>query len=38
MYRAALSEVDKSQLPERIAEAEEAVVLRGAGIVSGSRR
>jgi len=28
MYRAALSEVDKSQLRERIAEAEKAVVLR----------
>jgi len=28
MYRAALSEVDKSQLPERIAGAEKAVVLR----------
>jgi hypothetical protein len=26
MYRAALSEVDKSQLPERIAEAEKAVL------------
>ncbi len=28
MYRAALSEIDKSKLPERIAEAEKAVVLR----------
>ena len=28
MYRAALSEIDKGQLPERIAEAEKAVVLR----------
>ena len=28
LYRAALSEVDKSELPERIAEAERAVVLR----------
>ncbi len=28
LYRAALSEIDKSQLPERIAEAEKAVVLR----------
>ena len=28
LYRAALSEIDKSKLPERIAEAERAVVLR----------
>ena len=28
LYRAALYEVDKSKLPERIAEAEKAVVLR----------
>ena len=28
LYRAALSEIDKSKLPERIAEAEKAVVLR----------
>jgi hypothetical protein len=28
LYRSALSEVDKSKLPERIAEAEKAVVLR----------
>jgi hypothetical protein len=28
LYRTALSEVDKSKLPERIAEAEKAVVLR----------
>jgi hypothetical protein len=28
LYRAVLSEIDKSQLPERIAEAEKAVVLR----------
>ena len=28
LYRAALSETDKSQLPEGIAEAEKAVVLR----------
>ena len=28
LYRAALSEIDKSQLPGRIAEAENAVVLR----------
>ena len=28
LYRAALSETDKSKLPERIAEAEKAVVLR----------
>ena len=28
LYRAALSESDKSKLPERIAEAEKAVVLR----------
>ena len=28
LYRAALSEIDKSKLPDRIAEAEKAVVLR----------
>jgi hypothetical protein len=28
LYRAALSEIDKSKLPERVAEAEKAVVLR----------
>ncbi len=28
LYRAALSEIDKSKLPERIAEAEKAVALR----------
>lgn len=28
LYRAALSEIDKSKLPERIAEVEKAVVLR----------
>ncbi len=28
LYKAALSEIDKSKLPERIAEAEKAVVLR----------
>ena len=28
LYRAALSEIDNSKLPERIAEAEKAVVLR----------
>ena len=28
LYRAALYEIDKSKLPERIAEAEKAVVLR----------
>ena len=28
LYRAALSEIDRSRLPERIAEAEKAVVLR----------
>ena len=28
LYRDALSEIDKSKLPERIAEAEKAVVLR----------
>ena len=28
LYRSALSEIDKSKLPERIAEAEKAVVLR----------
>jgi hypothetical protein len=28
LYRAALSEIDQSKLPERIAEAEKAVVLR----------
>ena len=28
VYRAALSEIDKNKLPERIAEAERAVVLR----------
>jgi hypothetical protein len=28
LYRAALSEIDKNKLPERIAEAERAVVLR----------
>jgi hypothetical protein len=28
LYRAALSESDKSKLPERIAEAEKAIVLR----------
>jgi hypothetical protein len=31
LYRAALSEIDKSQLPERIAEAEKAVVCYGRG-------
>ena len=28
LYKAAISEIDKSKLPERIAEAEKAVVLR----------
>ena len=28
LYRAALSEIDKSKLPQRIADAEKAVVLR----------
>jgi hypothetical protein len=28
LYRVALSEIDKSKLPERVAEAEKAVVLR----------
>ena len=28
LYKAALSEIDESKLPERIAEAEKAVVLR----------
>ena len=37
LYRAALSEIDKSQLPERIAEAEKAVVLRAQELFSGSR-
>jgi hypothetical protein len=41
LYRAALSKIDKSKLPERIAEAERAVVLRARELfqtVSGSRR
>jgi len=37
-YRAAHFEIEESKLPARIAEAEKAVVLRGAGIVSGRRR
>ena len=41
LYSAALSKIDKSKLPERIAEAERAVVLRARELfqaVSGSRR
>ena len=38
LYRAALSEIDKSKLPERIAEAERAVVLRARELFSGRRR
>jgi hypothetical protein len=38
LYRAALFEIEESEVPARIAEAEKAVVLRGAGIVSGRRR
>jgi len=37
-YRAALSEIDKSKLSDRIAEAEEGGCAAGAGIVSGRRR
>ncbi len=38
LYRAALSEIDKSKLPERIADAERAVVLRARELFSGRRR
>jgi hypothetical protein len=37
LYRAALSKIDKSKLPEHIAEAEKAVAT-SARVVSGSRR
>ena len=36
LYRAVLSEIDKSQLPERIAEAEKAVVLRARELFQAS--
>ena len=38
LYRAALSEIDKSKLPERICRSREGGCAAGAGIVSGSRR
>jgi hypothetical protein len=35
LYKAAFSEIDKSKLPERIAEAKKAVVLEAREFVSG---
>ena len=38
LYKAAVSEIGNSKLPERIAEAREGGCAKGAGIVSGCRR
>ncbi|GAC1437999.1 MAG: hypothetical protein NVS9B5_37820 [Terriglobales bacterium] len=35
LYRAALAEIDKTKLPERIAEAEKAIVLRARELFHG---